>query len=142
VRLTVDGKSSTQPIVVKIDPRVRVTPAIQQIFTVTTQMEDGAGTNPGNDSCLILAIRVIRGCTLLSNAAAGRGFSLGRDHFRYSRSTLSIMATRRLCRSSVNSADSQVFTMLRIRSSGIILPPSVSTFAPLCSRLLRAEASS
>ena len=44
-----------------------------------TQMEDGAGTNPGNDSCLILAIRVIRGCTLLSNAAAWRGFSLGRD---------------------------------------------------------------
>src|SRR4029453_14257337 len=42
VRLTVDGKTSTQPIVVKIDPRVRVTPAIQQIFTLTTQMEDGA----------------------------------------------------------------------------------------------------
>jgi photosystem II stability/assembly factor-like uncharacterized protein len=42
VRLTVDGKSFTQPIVVKIDPRVRVTPAIQQVFTLTTQMEDGA----------------------------------------------------------------------------------------------------
>jgi hypothetical protein len=42
VRLTVDGNSATQPIVVKIDPRVRVTPAIQQVFTLTTRMEDGA----------------------------------------------------------------------------------------------------
>jgi hypothetical protein len=41
VRLTADGKSVTQLIVVKIDPRVKVTPAIQQIFTLTTQMEDG-----------------------------------------------------------------------------------------------------
>jgi len=42
VRLTVDGKSQTQPIVVKLDPRVKVTPAIQQIFTLTTQAEDNA----------------------------------------------------------------------------------------------------
>ena len=42
VRLTVDGKPSTQPIVVKIDPRVKPTPAITQIFTLTAQMEDGA----------------------------------------------------------------------------------------------------
>ncbi len=42
VRLTVDGKSSTQPITVKIDPRVKVTPEVQQIFTLTTQMEDGS----------------------------------------------------------------------------------------------------
>ena len=42
VRLTVDGKSQTQPITVKIDPRVKVTPVVQQIFTLTTQMEDGA----------------------------------------------------------------------------------------------------
>jgi hypothetical protein len=42
VRLTVDGKTSTQPIVVKIDPRVKQTLAVTQIFTLTTQMEDGA----------------------------------------------------------------------------------------------------
>jgi hypothetical protein len=42
VRLTVDGKSSTQPIAVKMDPRVKDTLAIQQIYTLTTQMEDGA----------------------------------------------------------------------------------------------------
>ncbi|MGE5833976.1 MAG: hypothetical protein ACM4AI_05815, partial [Acidobacteriota bacterium] len=41
-RLTVDGKPSSQPIVVKIDPRVKQTPAITQIFTLTAQMEDGA----------------------------------------------------------------------------------------------------
>jgi len=42
VRLTVDGKSQTQPITVKMDPRVKVTPSVQQIFTFTTEMEDGA----------------------------------------------------------------------------------------------------
>ena len=42
VRLTADGKSMTQPIVVKLDPRVKVTPEVQQIFTLTTQMEDNA----------------------------------------------------------------------------------------------------
>ncbi|MEZ5318391.1 MAG: hypothetical protein R2752_13405 [Vicinamibacterales bacterium] len=42
VRLTVDGRSQTQPIIVRIDPRVRQTPAIQQIFTLTTQLVDGA----------------------------------------------------------------------------------------------------
>jgi hypothetical protein len=42
VRLTVDGKSVTQPIDVKLDPRVKVTPAVQQIFTLTTQAENNA----------------------------------------------------------------------------------------------------
>ena len=42
VRLTADGKSQTQPIVVKLDPRVKITPEVQQIFTLTTQMEDNA----------------------------------------------------------------------------------------------------
>jgi photosystem II stability/assembly factor-like uncharacterized protein len=42
VRLTVDGQNSTQPITVKMDPRVKQTPAVAQIFTLTTQMEDGA----------------------------------------------------------------------------------------------------
>jgi len=40
--LTADGKSVTQPIVVKMDPRVKVTPEVQQIFTLTTQAEDRA----------------------------------------------------------------------------------------------------
>ena len=46
VRLTVDGKSSTQPITVKMDPRVKETLGVQQIYTLTTQMErrrDGGG---------------------------------------------------------------------------------------------------
>jgi hypothetical protein len=42
VRLTADGKSVTQPIVVKMDPRVKVTPEVQQIFTLTAQAEDRA----------------------------------------------------------------------------------------------------
>jgi photosystem II stability/assembly factor-like uncharacterized protein len=42
VRLTVDGQSLTQPIVVKLDPRVKVTPEVQQIFTLTTQAENRA----------------------------------------------------------------------------------------------------
>ncbi len=42
VRLTVDGKSQTQPITVKMDPRVKDTPAILQIYALTTQMENGA----------------------------------------------------------------------------------------------------
>jgi len=44
VRLTADGKSVTQSIVVKMDPRVKVTPEVQQIFTLTTQAEDRART--------------------------------------------------------------------------------------------------
>ncbi len=42
VRLTADGKSVTQPITVKLDPRIKITPEVQQIFTFSTQMEDGA----------------------------------------------------------------------------------------------------
>ncbi|HXB71975.1 MAG TPA: hypothetical protein VNY05_27310 [Candidatus Acidoferrales bacterium] len=42
VRLTVNGKSLTQPITVKMDPRVKITPDVQRIFTLTTQMEDNA----------------------------------------------------------------------------------------------------
>ena len=32
----------TQPITVKMDPRVKITAEVQQIFTLTTQMEDDA----------------------------------------------------------------------------------------------------
>jgi hypothetical protein len=42
VRLTANGKSRTQPITVKMDPRVKITPEVQQIFTLTTQMENRA----------------------------------------------------------------------------------------------------
>jgi hypothetical protein len=41
-RLTVDGQSQTQPIVIKMDPRVKLTPEVLQIFTLTAQMEDRA----------------------------------------------------------------------------------------------------
>ena len=42
VRLTANGKSLTQPITIKMDPRVKITPEVQQIFTLTTQMETSA----------------------------------------------------------------------------------------------------
>jgi photosystem II stability/assembly factor-like uncharacterized protein len=42
VRLTANGQSVTQPIDIKMDPRVKVTPEVQQIFTLTTKMEDNA----------------------------------------------------------------------------------------------------
>jgi photosystem II stability/assembly factor-like uncharacterized protein len=42
VRLTVNGQSQTQPITIKLDPRIKITPEVQRIFTLTTQMEDGA----------------------------------------------------------------------------------------------------
>ncbi|HTS78195.1 MAG TPA: hypothetical protein VMG40_18425 [Bryobacteraceae bacterium] len=42
VRLTVNGKSYTQPIVIKLDPRVKITPEVERIFTLTTQMESNA----------------------------------------------------------------------------------------------------
>ena len=44
VRLSANGKSMSQPIVVKLDPRVKITPEVQQIFTLTTQAEDRART--------------------------------------------------------------------------------------------------
>jgi photosystem II stability/assembly factor-like uncharacterized protein len=42
VRLTADGKTFTQSIAIKLDPRVKVTPEVQQIFTWTTRMENYA----------------------------------------------------------------------------------------------------
>ena len=42
VRLTVDGKVLSQPITVKLDPRVQVTSEVQQLFAVTAQAEDHA----------------------------------------------------------------------------------------------------
>jgi hypothetical protein len=42
VRLTANGQTLTQPITIKMDPRVKVTPAVQQLFTLTTQLENNA----------------------------------------------------------------------------------------------------
>ena len=42
VKLTAAGKSISVPLVVKMDPRVKITPEVQQIFTLTTKMEDNA----------------------------------------------------------------------------------------------------
>jgi len=42
VRLTANGQTLTQPIVIRMDPRVKITPEVQQIFTLTTFMENGA----------------------------------------------------------------------------------------------------
>src|SRR4029078_2810219 len=42
VRMTANGQSQTQHIVIKMDPRVKITPEVQQIFTLTAQMENNA----------------------------------------------------------------------------------------------------
>ncbi len=42
VRLTANGQGMSQPITIKMDPRVKITPEVQQIFTLTTQAEDHA----------------------------------------------------------------------------------------------------
>ncbi len=42
VRFTANGQTLTQPITVKMDPRVRVTPEVQQIFTLTARIENEA----------------------------------------------------------------------------------------------------
>jgi hypothetical protein len=42
VRITADGHTQTQPIVVKMDPRVKITPGVQQIFTLSMRMEEQA----------------------------------------------------------------------------------------------------
>ena len=44
VKLTANGQSQTQPITVKMDPRVKITPEVSQIFTLSTQMEERART--------------------------------------------------------------------------------------------------
>jgi hypothetical protein len=47
VRLTANGKSQTQPIAVKLDPRVRIAPEVQRIFTLTTEIENQARAAAG-----------------------------------------------------------------------------------------------
>jgi photosystem II stability/assembly factor-like uncharacterized protein len=42
VRLTANGQALTQPITIKMDPRVKITPEVEQIFTLTKQMENNA----------------------------------------------------------------------------------------------------
>jgi len=42
VRLIANGQTLTQPIVVKMDPRVKITPAVEQIFTLSTEVENNA----------------------------------------------------------------------------------------------------
>jgi len=42
VRLTANGKSVTQPITIRMDPRVKLTPEVQQIFTLTARFENSA----------------------------------------------------------------------------------------------------
>jgi hypothetical protein len=37
-----DGRSHTQPITIKVDPLVKLTPEVLQVFTWTAQMEDRA----------------------------------------------------------------------------------------------------
>ncbi|HEX3928531.1 MAG TPA: hypothetical protein VHW65_11085, partial [Gemmatimonadales bacterium] len=44
VRLTVDGKSMTQPMTLHLDPRVKLTLGVTQLLTLTREMYDGART--------------------------------------------------------------------------------------------------
>jgi photosystem II stability/assembly factor-like uncharacterized protein len=42
VRLTANGETQTQPITIKMDPRVKITPEVRQIFTLSAEMESHA----------------------------------------------------------------------------------------------------
>jgi photosystem II stability/assembly factor-like uncharacterized protein len=42
VRLTANGQTLTQPIVIKMDPRVSLTPEVQEIFNLTSKAENAA----------------------------------------------------------------------------------------------------
>jgi photosystem II stability/assembly factor-like uncharacterized protein len=42
VRLTANGQTLTQPLTIKMDPRVKITPEVEQIFALTKQMENSA----------------------------------------------------------------------------------------------------
>ena len=40
LRLTAAARAMTQPITIRLDPRVKITPEVNQIFTLTTRMEN------------------------------------------------------------------------------------------------------
>ena len=42
VRLTANGQTLTQPVMIKMDPRVKVTPEVQEIFNLTVKAENAA----------------------------------------------------------------------------------------------------
>jgi photosystem II stability/assembly factor-like uncharacterized protein len=42
VRLTANGQTQTQPITIRLDPRVKITPEVQKIFTLTKQLQESA----------------------------------------------------------------------------------------------------
>jgi hypothetical protein len=42
VRLTAGAQTMTQPITIRLDPRVKITPEVKQIFTLTTRIEGEA----------------------------------------------------------------------------------------------------
>jgi hypothetical protein len=42
VRLTADGQDRSQPLSLLLDPRVKITPPVEQIFALTKQVEDAA----------------------------------------------------------------------------------------------------
>jgi hypothetical protein len=69
VRLTANGQSVTQPIVIKMDPRVKITPEVQQIFTLTTQVENDARE----------ASRALKDARALIDQVRGRPQSAGNE---------------------------------------------------------------
>jgi hypothetical protein len=78
VKLTVDGKSMTQPLVVKMDPRV-TTPSegLQQQFTLSKQMYDGIVEANGALEQLRAIRARIKGTPLDQKAAALEGEPAG-----------------------------------------------------------------
>ncbi|HEY8133120.1 MAG TPA: hypothetical protein VII12_14665, partial [Thermoanaerobaculia bacterium] len=78
VKLTIDGKSMTQPLVVKMDPRVK-TPVegLQQQFTLSKQMYDGIVAANGALEQLRAIRSRIKGTPLDEKAAALEGEPAG-----------------------------------------------------------------
>jgi hypothetical protein len=72
-RLTANGKTVTQPIVIKMDPRVKITPDIQQIFTLTAQAEARAQaivkTNPELANAIVASVMPLQAADMPPTAA-------------------------------------------------------------------------
>jgi len=78
VKLTIDGKSTTQPLVVKMDPRVKTsTEGLQQQFTLSKQMYDGIVAANGALEQLRAIRTRIKGTPLDQKAAALEGEPAG-----------------------------------------------------------------
>ncbi len=69
VRLTADGETQLRPITIKMDPRVKLTPAVTQIFTLTEQVETDAGAATAAHKEALALIEKLKGDSAASNSA-------------------------------------------------------------------------